>query len=412
MESPHSEIVSAKPPGWPGTRQFGTAGVDATPAVSIGTFGAVTLAGLQSEVDNVAERDVLVLRVDANGAVRWTRSFGSPNSTDAASGVVPLGDGSAIVAGSTLGSLDGTNAGLSDIFLARLDATGTRTWTRQIGTTGSDYGSDIAVDSDGYVYVAGETNGDLDGNTTAGGADAFHTKYDTNGTKISTWQAGGTGVDSASAIAIDSGKNRYLAGRTFSDLHGNVNAGGADVFVSKYNSAGARLWTRQIGTTADDWANDIAVDGGGRVVAVGRSATAFDGKSPQGGIDAIAVCYSAAGVKLWSAQFGSAMNDEAFAVAADRNNNFIVVGYTLGDLAASSAGAQDLFIAKLSSAGLVIWTRQFGTAGDDIAQAVATDPETSMAYVSGTTSEGFDGNAGLGSADSFLIKIGPDGTKQ
>ena len=56
--------------------------------------------------------------------------------------------------------------------------------TKQLGVSGADteaYG--VAVDSSGNVYVAGYTNGGLDGNTLTGVYDFFVTKYDSSGNK-------------------------------------------------------------------------------------------------------------------------------------------------------------------------------------------------------------------------------------
>ncbi len=59
-------------------------------------------------------------------------------------------------------------------------------WTQQLGTVSDDYTRDMSVDSSGNAYVTGWTGGNLDGNTNAGGTDMFLTKYDTAGTKLWT----------------------------------------------------------------------------------------------------------------------------------------------------------------------------------------------------------------------------------
>ena len=83
--------------------------------------------------------------------------------------------------------LDGnTNAGGYDILLMKYDSSGTKQWTRQLGTSSSENGNGVAVDNNGNVYVTGDTGGGLDGNTNAGMtglSDIFLLKYDTNGVK-------------------------------------------------------------------------------------------------------------------------------------------------------------------------------------------------------------------------------------
>ena len=69
--------------------------------------------------------------------------------------------------GYTGGGLDGnTSSGGKDIFLIKYDSSGTKQWTKQLGTSSGDEGRGITTDSSGNIYVTGYTQGGLDGNTT------------------------------------------------------------------------------------------------------------------------------------------------------------------------------------------------------------------------------------------------------
>ena len=82
------------------------------------------------------------------------------------------------VAGSTYGNFDGKiNAGLSDVFLLKLNDQFDIIWSRLLGTSGVDVANSIICRSD-YVFISGHTGGNLDGNTNFGTSDAFVTKYD------------------------------------------------------------------------------------------------------------------------------------------------------------------------------------------------------------------------------------------
>ena len=86
--------------------------------------------------------------------------------------------------GSTQGGLDGnSNAGLGDIFVVKYNSSGTKQWTKQLGSSSNDYARGISIDSSGTIYVTGGTGGGLDGNTNAGGEDSFLIKYNSSGTK-------------------------------------------------------------------------------------------------------------------------------------------------------------------------------------------------------------------------------------
>jgi hypothetical protein len=92
--------------------------------------------------------------------------------------------GNVYVTGFTSGSLDGnTNIGGTDMFLVKYNSTGTKQWTRQLGTASSDRGFGIAVDASGNLYATDATSGGLDGNTNAGGDDMLLVKYNANGVK-------------------------------------------------------------------------------------------------------------------------------------------------------------------------------------------------------------------------------------
>jgi len=144
-----------------------------------------------------------------------------------------------------------------------------------IGSTGNyqlathDFANGVVTDSSGNVYVTGGTKGGLDGNTSAGNTDLFVLKYNSSGTKQWTKQLGSSGRDSANAIAIDSSGNLYVAGITYGGLDWNTNSGANDLFVVKYNSSGTKQWTEQLGTPSSDAANAVATDSSGNVYVVG-----------------------------------------------------------------------------------------------------------------------------------------------
>ena len=123
--------------------------------------------------------------------------------------------------------------------MVKYNSSGTKQWTKQLGSSSADYATGVAVDSSGNVYAAGYTNGDLDGSN-AGGWDLFVVKYNSSGTKQWTQQLGSSGGDGAYGVAVDSSGNVYAAGTTKGALDGNTNAGSYDLFVVKYNSSGVK----------------------------------------------------------------------------------------------------------------------------------------------------------------------------
>ena len=147
--------------------------------------------------------------------------------------------------GRTNGDLDGnSNSGNDDLFVVKYNSSGTKQWTKQLGSSPADseYVTDnpngVTTDSSGNVYVVGSTSGALDGNSSAGNNDLFVVKFNSSGTKQWTQQLGTSSPDIAYGVATDSSGNVYVTGYTEGGLDGNSNAGNRDIFVVKYNSDG------------------------------------------------------------------------------------------------------------------------------------------------------------------------------
>jgi hypothetical protein len=186
--------------------------------------------------------------------------------------------------------------GTSDFFVTKYDSSGAKLYTRQLGVTGRDTGaSSVATDISGNVYVAGGTWGGLDGNTLMGITDFIVTKYNSSGTKLYTRQLGVAGAHTAgSSVAIDTSGNVYVAGSTTGGLDGNTQTGWQDFFVTKYNSSGDKQYTKQLGSAV---ANSVATVASGNVYVAGTMSGLLDGNTLMGFSDFFVTKYNSSGVK-------------------------------------------------------------------------------------------------------------------
>ncbi len=179
----------------------------------------------------------------------------------------------------------------SDAFVSKLNADGSALiYSTYLGGNDDDSGYAIAVDADGYAYIAGTTystdfpvqpNPGAYQLANAGEFDAFVTKLDRMGNSLvfSTYLGGGNN-DAAYSIAVDSGDNVYVTGETGSANFPRASAfqgtigGGADVFVTKLNANGTNLvYSTFLGGSGYDVGNGIAVDGSGNAHVVGYTAS-------------------------------------------------------------------------------------------------------------------------------------------
>lgn len=339
----------------------------------------------------------------------WTRLAGS-STYDFGYAVAVDASGNVVVAGATQGSMAGGNAGRYDLFVAKYNSAGNRLWLRQRGSSEQDFAYGVATDASGNIYVTGYTGAGLDGNSAFGEWDVFLTKFDASGNWHWTRQDGTGPDDEGRAVATDSAGNIYITGYVRGNFHGITRVGSADVFISKYNAAGTRLWSALFGSEDVDESFGIACDTLGGVYVTGWCSGSIDGDAYRGNGDNFLVKYNAAGQKQWLKQWGTANKDTGYSLACDAAANVYVSGYTTGPLYDPPLGNRDYFLAKYDAAGNSIWGRQAGTSGHEQGWGVATDADGNV-YVAGEAGGPLDENVYEGGLDVFLTKYDPAGTR-
>ena len=166
-----------------------------------------------------------------------------------------------------------------------------------MGTFSNDVAFDVATDSSGNSYVTGYTGASLDNNTHSGELDLFLVKYDSSGNKSWTKQLGTSTSDYARGVSVDAEGNVSFTGYTTAALDGQTHYGSDDLFLVKYNSLGTRLWTRQLGTSTLDRAVDVIHDASGNAYIAGSTLGDLDYQRSKGGDDLFLVKYNSDGVK-------------------------------------------------------------------------------------------------------------------
>ncbi len=281
-------------------------------------------------------------------------------------------------------------------------------WARQFGTPDEDRARGVAVDSAGNIYIAGDTDGALPGQASAGSWDAFVRRYDPNGKEIWARQFGTPDEDRARGVAVDSAGNIYIVGETGGSLPGQASAGKSDAFVRKYDPNGTEVWTRQFGTPDEDTAAGVAVDSAGNIYIAGDTLGSLPGQTSAGSYDVFVRRYDPNGKEIWTRQFGTPLPDvdTAAGVAVDSAGNIYIAGTAFGSLPRQAAlGMADAFVRKYAPDGKEIWTRQFGTSVTDNARGVAVDSGENI-YIAGETSGTLRGQASAGKSDAILLLAG------
>lgn len=402
-------------------QQLGSVTQDLGQAIAATDEGSYTAGYSNSDFDgNVpyAQNDFILVKHRPDGVKLWSRQYGT-NAQDFGTAVATFTGATPhqiYVAGYTAGALGGAHQGANDAALIRVDpANGNVIWSRQFGSTATDFVFAATTDKTGAIYVTGHTMGSIDGQPNAGSFDMFLTKYSSAGTKLWTRQLGTVGQEQVRGVATDASDNIYVAGQTDGALSG-ANAGGMDLFLAKYNSAGTLQWVRQMGTSQADSVYGVAtsrrLSGVVDVYVVGYVGASFDGQPHMGGFDAIVVKFDSAGTKQWSRQMGSTGNDFAQGIASDGGANVYITGRTNHDLETNTAEVSDnVFMTKYDAAGTLLLTRQLGSINAldptkvyDTGLGVAADINDRV-YIAGFTEGEFSGASSMNLGEKDLIVL-------
>ncbi len=318
-------------------------------------------------------------------------------------------------------------------------------YSTYLGGSAADTALAIAVDSSGAAYITGSTfstdfpvTGAFQG-VSAGAPDVFVTKINPTGTAIvySTY-LGGTNLDQANAIAVDTLGNAYVTGFTSSadfPTASPINAataGGNDIFLTKIDPTGAALvYSTYLGGTTDDVANGLAIDAAGNVFITGSTSSVdfpvVGGvQAAAGGVlDAFVTEVNSAGTALvFSTYLGGSGDDVANALALDTSGNIYVTGNSksidfplVSPIQAVLADPTwgDVFITKIATGGAAIsYSTYLGGTLWDAGNAITTDA-SGNAYVTGfSNSADFPVASAIqsslaGNNDVILVKVDPTG---
>jgi hypothetical protein len=419
---------ATQPLGW--SKHFGGAEEDLGLSVAVEGSANLYLAGSFRGIANfgngplqsAGSEDVFLASFASSGSPRWSHRFGGTGA-DGALGVAVDGAGYVYVVGSFSTSVDfGSgavqSAGLTDIFMTSFTSGGTLRWAKRFGGTGADEAMGVAADGTGNVYVAGSFSSSLDFGSgavqSAGGTDIFMASFTSAGALRWAKRFGSTGADRGARVATDGSDNGYLTG--YYELavdFGNgllQSAGDADAFVLSFlTSNGAPRWSKRFGGAGYDVGNGLAVEASGNIYVSGQSGPSF---FPT---DMFLVSLGADGVTRWSRNFAGSTQVLPFGLAVDSGGNVYATGgfgglVDFGKGPLQSAGGWDVFVTSFTESGAIRWSRGFGGSGDDEGTGLAIDAAGS-AYVSGdfegSVDFGYGSLPSAGGRDIFLLQLPP-----
>jgi hypothetical protein len=244
-----------------------------------------------------------------------------------------------------------TSNGLSDVYIAKYNQEGAIVWAKSFGSSaGDDYSYNIQVSSSGEVYAVGFFTGTVDFDpgagvfnlSSSGAEDGFIIKLDNSGNFLWAIKIGGSQGDGVSTITIDNQNNVIVSGqfRTTADFDPSTNVqnlvsnGGTDCFFAKYDSNGLLIWVKQIGNSTADERIESSLDANNNIYTSGYFQgtidldpnTGISNAISVGGEDIYIAKYSNNGNLIWSKLIGGSQLQRPIRTLNDNNDYFYVTG--------------------------------------------------------------------------------------
>lgn len=156
-------------------------------------------------------------------------------------------------------------------------------------------------------------------------------------------------------------------------------------FLFSYQGISQQYWGKVTESEYVNEAMDIQTDGAGNSYVAGyiTGETAFGTTvsfpSAQGNGDIYVAKYSSAGVLVWVKRFGGMFSDRAYNLALDNSGNILVTGQFSGTVnfdshtITSTGNSKDIFLVKLDNLGNTIWALSEGGSGSENAYGVTCD---------------------------------------
>jgi len=330
--------------------------IDQATCIAIDNLGNVYVTG--GSIGIGTGSDFCTIKYNSSGDSLWVRRYnGTGNDIDAAISVVIDALGNVYVTGF---SDDGINL---DYLTIKYNSSGTALWTSRYNAPSGGTGSEdrphfLAVDGNGNVYVTGESS------TGSGSLDMYATiKYNSAGDSV--WVArykgpGSEGLSQAYSLAVDSGGNVYVTGRSDPTSGFGFNF---DILTIKYNSFGDSLWVKRYNGpgNSSDVGYAIGLDAAANIIVTGLSVISTF-------TDYCTIKYNTFGDTLWISRYNGPANnvDVAYSLAIDALNNVYVTGYSVG-----SGSGDDYATLKYNSSGVQQWVARYNGPGNSMDQSTS-----------------------------------------
>lgn len=338
-------------------------------------------------VGNYGLEDYLIINFNSDFTINWQKNYGGI-SHDGAFDVISTNDGGFICLGYSDSPIGGNKTevkyGDFDYWVIKFDELGNEIWQKTYGGNLADSGSEILKTNDGNYLLVGASSSSVSGNKTTpnkGIVDYWLVKIDDLGNIIWDKTIGGSGYEVISDSYIDDSGNIYLAGHSSSNQSFDKTEnsfGGKDVWIVKLSSNGDVIWSKTIGTDANERFAFFAFDGKNIFIntTLEPNTTPNIGNvaSQSSNGDFLLIKMDTSGTIVWDKKYGGNGYEDSQGIICV-NSNLILFGISYsnisGDKTENSRGGADLWCVLVNgNNGNVIRDKTFGGVNDEFFGAV------------------------------------------
>ena len=428
--------------------------------VVVGKFGSTCNFNPNGTTNRTSSgiSDIFIAKYDVDGALLWVKTLGGPTQ-DFASAVKVDGSGNIYVLADFYDSIDYNpgavgqhtfvgQSGLSDVIMLKYDSTGAFQWAKQLGGTSIDRSDDLDLDATNNIYITCSFYGTVDYDPSATGVASFTTlgtsdiviaKYDSNGNYIWAKQIGGAGFQTARTINVDEFNNAIISGSFTNSPDFDPGAGVDSIpnntqygyigYLAKYDSNGNYMWSKGIVQSTGGFItlNNHTTDNLGNIYVTGNftfptdfdpDTSSFILTAPGGNRFIFFAKYNVNGALVWAKNIDHPNlggQDEGISIEVDAQYNIYLTGKFWGQgcdfdpdpsvtftLGSNSSNNYDLFLAKYTNMGNLLWVYSAGDAGTEEGVKVIVDSDLNVHFTatSNSATQPSDWNILFGATDT------------
>src|SRR5688572_15886260 len=318
--------------------------------------------------------DYWVVKIDATGNKVWDKTLGG-SADESLFSVHQTTDGGFILAGNSKSGISGdktqASKGLADFWVVKLDATGTKVWDKTLGGRCDEALHSVQQTADGGYILGGTSVSSISGDKTEaskGLTDFWVVKLDASGTKVWDKTLGGSADDSGLINILQVTDGGYVvSGSSASGISGDkteASKGSTDYWVVKLDATGTKVWDKTLGGSAADGPRALQQTADGGYIIGGTSASGLSGDKSEANKgttnvnDYWVVKLNTTGNKVWDKTLGTSGTESFNSLRQTSDGGFLVGGYSdsgiNGDKTQATKGGSDYWVVKLAAANPVV----------------------------------------------------------